>query len=140
MKTPTLVLALLLAAAAPSIGATQTTPPAPDAAQQARNAVKAPTFDLLSPASRAKVQAVIDQVNGGTLTDLRAAVRQIDAVLTPAEAKAVLTERAKTIQALHVNQSPATAADPGRFLLNLSVSRETMRLLREQETAAKPAS
>ena len=140
MKTPSLMFALFLAAGAPSLGAAQPIAPTSDAAQQARDAMKAPTFELLSPASRTKVQAVIDQVNGGALTDLRAAVRQIDAALSPAEAKAVLAERAKTIQAMHVSESPATAADPGRFLLNLSVSREKMRLLREQEMTAKPAS
>ena len=74
--------------------------------QQARDATKTAAFNDLTPANRAKVQAIIDQVNNGQLTDLRAASQQIDAVLSPAESKAVLAERTKMMQTMRANMPP----------------------------------
>jgi hypothetical protein len=141
MKTLIRMLALALAAGAPPAAfAQQTSAPAasspvPDMLhklQQAREAVKGPAFAALTPATRAKVQSVIDQVNGGQLTDLPAAVQQINAALSPAETKAVLAERTKMIESMHIDDGPAKA-NAGRFLLNLSASRETMHRLNQQE-------
>ena len=71
--------------------------------QAARDSAKTAAFNALSAADRAKVQAIVDQVNNGQLTDLRAAAQQIDAALTPAEAKAVLGERDKLMQTMRAN-------------------------------------
>ena len=104
------------------------------------------------PADRAKVQSIIDQVNNGQQTDVRAAVQQIDAALTPDESKAVLGERDKMIAAIKANMPAGQTGpgangggqhgtmgrgnDAGRFLLQVGVSREKMRQLRQ--AAAKP--
>jgi hypothetical protein len=74
--------------------------------QAARDSAKTAAFNDLSAASRAKVQAVVDQVNNGQLTDLRAAAQQIDAALTPSETKAVLAERDKLMQSMRANMPP----------------------------------
>jgi len=57
-------------------------------------------------ANRAKVQSIVDQINNGQLTDMRAAAQQIDALLTPAESKAVLAERDKLMQTMRANMPP----------------------------------
>ena len=94
-----------LAACAQQSNAAENGPPSDVRAQmqQARDAAKAAAFNDLTPASRAKVQSIIDQVNNGQLTDLRAAAQQIDAALTPAETKAVLAERDKMMQTMRAN-------------------------------------
>jgi hypothetical protein len=74
--------------------------------QAAHDSAKTAAFNDLSAGSRAKVQAIVDQVNNGQLTDLRAAAQQIDAVLTPAETKAVLAERDKLMQTMRANMPP----------------------------------
>lgn len=126
--------------------------------QQARDNTKTAALNDLSAANRAKVQSIIDQVNNGQQTDLRAAVQQIDATLSPTESKAVLGERDKMMQTMRANMPPrpdgATGGpgmngpganggqrggpgagrgmnDAGRFLLSLGVSREKMRELRK---------
>jgi hypothetical protein len=71
--------------------------------QAARDSAKTSAFNALSAADRAKVQAVVDQVNNGQLTDLRAAAQQIDAALTPAETTAVLAQRDKLMQTMRAN-------------------------------------
>jgi hypothetical protein len=120
--------------------------------QQARDNAKTAAFNDLTPANRVKVQGIIDQVNNGQLTDLKAATQQINAVLTPAEAKAVLAEADKLKQTMrssmprpegsappnaadHPRGGPwgASANDAGRFLLQLGVSREKLRALRQQQ-------
>jgi hypothetical protein len=145
-------------------------PPADVRAQmdQARADARTAAFAKLSPAHRAGVQAVIDRVNAGKLTDLADAAAQIDANLTPDESAAVLAQRQTLMAAMHHGapngggpppgmQPPGEggappgesgpppgagppgdgqghgthAADAGRFLLMLSVSRETMRALRQ---------
>jgi hypothetical protein len=82
---------------------------------------------------------------------VRAAVQQIDAALTPDESKAVLGERDKMIAAIKANMPAGQTGpganggqhgamgrgnDAGRFLLQVGVSREKMRQLRQ--AAAKP--
>ncbi len=74
--------------------------------QAARDSAKAAAFNDLTPANRAKVQSVIDQVNNGQLTDLKAAAQQIDAALSPAESKAVLGERDKMMASIRANMPP----------------------------------
>jgi hypothetical protein len=119
--------------------------------QQARDNAKTAALNDLSAADRAKVQSIVDQVSNGQLTDLRAAAQQIDAVLTPDESKAVLGERDKMMAAIRANM-PAGAApgapgghpqgamgahhvtDAGGFLLQLSISREKLRALRQAQT------
>jgi hypothetical protein len=125
--------------------------------QQARDNAKTAALADLSAANRAKVQSIIDQVNNGQQTDLKAASQQIDAALTPAESKAVLAERDKMMATMRANMparpdnaGPAGAPgagrggfsgrggnDAGRFLLSLGVSREKMRELRKAQ--APPA-
>ena len=174
MKLSLPVLALLVATGLPLAACAQQSNaaengPSPEVRQQmqqARDATKTAALNDLSPASRAKVQAIVDQVNKGQLTDLRAAAQQIDAAITPAEAKAVLGERDKMMQTVRANMPPrgengpgpngagpngpgpngpganadhprgpwgARANDAGRFLLQLSVSREKIRELRNAQ-------
>jgi len=119
--------------------------------QQARDNAKTAALNDLSPADRAKVQAIIDQVNNGQLSDVKGAVQQIDAALSPDESKAVLGERDKMIAAVKANMPPQNGAAPnggqhngfgrggndaGRFLLQIGVSRERMRAIRAAQ--AKP--
>jgi hypothetical protein len=97
------------------------------------------------------VQAIIDSVNNGQQTDLRAATQQIDAALSPAETTAVLGERTKMMSTIHSampqramsgpgpNGAPPNGAPgahaghkstAGRFLLQVGVSPDKMRELR----------
>lgn len=59
--------------------------------QQARDNAKTASFKALSSDHQAKVQAIVDGFNGGTL-DMATAASQIDAVLTPDETTAVLAQ------------------------------------------------
>jgi hypothetical protein len=131
--------------------------------QAAHDAAKTAAFNDLSPATRAKVQTIVDQINGGQLTDLRSAAQQVDAALTPAESKAVLGERDKMMATMRANMPPrpdgapggpgamaggpnadhprgpgAGGNDAGRFLLQVSVSREKMRELHKAQMQQKP--
>lgn len=111
MKLSFPALAILLAAGLPLAACAQQSNAAengPDAGiraqmQQARDSAKTAAFNDLSAADRAKVQAIVDQVNNGQQTDLRAAAQQIDAALTPAEAKSVLGERDKMMATMRAN-------------------------------------
>jgi hypothetical protein len=116
----------------------------PPAVLQARAAAKTAAFNDLSGADRARVQAIIDQVNNGQLTDLRSAASQIDAILSPAETTAVLAERTKLIQTIRANRPDRSEGAPGtgshrggkhagRFLLQLGVSPEKLRELRQAQ-------
>ncbi|MDB5042457.1 MAG: hypothetical protein JWN27_3183 [Candidatus Eremiobacteraeota bacterium] len=132
----------------------------PPALLQARAAAKTAAFNDLTPSDRAKVQAIIDQVNNGQLTDLRGAASQIDAILSPAETKAVLAERTKMMESFRANMpnradgagpgSPGPNGGPpngapgdggrrgggnhaGRFILQLGVSPDKMRELRQAQ-------
>jgi len=165
MKLSPALLALALAATMPLSACAQSAqaqsqdgpPPAARAQmQQARDAAKTAALNDLSADHRARVQSIVDAVNNGTQTDLRAAATQIDAVLSPDEAKAVLAERTKMMQTMRANMPQGgpngagpgpgrgpdgqgnpngmrRANDAGRFLLQLSVSREKMRELREKQ-------
>jgi hypothetical protein len=132
----------------------------PPAMLQARAAARTAAFNDLSSNDRAKVQAIIDQVNNGQLTDLRGAASQIDAILSPAETKAVLGERTKMMESMRANMpahpdgagpgGPGPNGGPpngapgdgahrgggnhaGRFLLQLGVSPDKMRELRQAQ-------
>jgi hypothetical protein len=114
MKLSLPALALVLAAGFPlsacaqQSNAAENGPPPEVRAQmqQARDTAKTAAFNDLSAANRAKVQSIIDDVNSGKQTDLRAAAQAIDAALTPAETKAVLAERDKMMQTLRANMPP----------------------------------
>jgi hypothetical protein len=168
MKLSLPVLALVvatglpLAACAQQTNAAENGGPSPEIRAQmqaARDNAKTASLNDLSPADRAKVQSVIDQVNNGQLTDMRAAVQQIDAILSPSEKAAVLGERTKMMATIRANMparpdgapnagpgpngAPPNGGpgahgangrggnDAGRFLLQLGVSREKMRALRQ---------
>ena len=111
MKLSLPVLALLVATGLPLAACAQQSNagengPSPEVRQQmqqARDTAKTAAFNDLTPANRAKVQSIIDQVNNGQLTDLRAAAQQIDAALSPTESKAVLGERTKLMQNMRNN-------------------------------------
>jgi hypothetical protein len=159
MKLFPAAFAAVLASAIPLAGLAQQ--PAPPAAPpggpssqmraqmlQARDNARNAALNDLSPDHRARVQGIIDQVNAGTQTDLRAAAQQIDAVLTPSESQAILGERDKMIASMHAQTSQQGAAGPsgqggpagpphrarsndaGRFLLMVGISPERMRALR----------
>ena len=115
MKLSLPVLAVLmatglpLAACAQQSNAAEKQGPSPEIRAQmqaARDSAKTAAYNDLSAANRAKVQSIVDQVNNGQLTDLRAAAQQIDAALTPAETKAVLAERDKLMQTMRANMPP----------------------------------
>ncbi len=171
MKLSPSLLVLALAAAMPLSACAQTAqaqsqdgpPPAARAQmQQARDSAKTAALNDLSADHRARVQSIVDGINNGTQTDMRAAATQIDAVLNPAEQKAVLAERDKMMTAMRANMPQGgpnggpngaggpgrgpggpdgqgnpngmrRANDAGRFLLQLSVSREKMRELRQKQ-------
>jgi hypothetical protein len=166
MKLSPALLALALAATMPLSACAQSAQaqsqdgPPPEVRaqmQQARDGAKTAALNDLSADHRAKVQSVIDGVNNGTQTDLRAAATQIDGILSPGESKAVLAERDKMMQTMRANMPNGgpngagpggtgrgpdgqrnpngmhRANDAGRFLLQLSVSREKMRELRQQQ-------
>jgi hypothetical protein len=126
--------------------------------QQARDNARSAAMNDLRPDHRAKVQAILDKANNAqSMTELVDAAKQIDGVLTPDESKAVLGERDKMMQTVHANmpQGEAPGAgqggqggprngdhggqgggmrnDAGRVLLQLSLSREKMRALREKQ-------
>jgi hypothetical protein len=115
MKLSYPMLALVLAAGIPlsacaqQSNAAENGGPSPEIRaqmQQARDTAKTASLNDLSPATRAKVQSIIDDVNSGKQTDLRAAAQQIDAALSPAESKAVLGERDKMTQTMRANMPP----------------------------------
>jgi hypothetical protein len=114
MKLSLPVLALVLATGLPLAACAQQSNaaengPSPEIRAQmqaARDGAKTASFNALSAADRAKVQAIVDQVNNGQLTDLRAAAQQIDAALTPAETTAVLAQRDKMMQTMRANMPP----------------------------------
>ena len=152
MKLTLPVLALALATGLPLAACAQQSNaaengPSPEVRAQmqaARDSAKTAAFNDLTPADRAKVQAIIDQVNNGQLTDLRGAASQIDAILSPAETTAVLAERTKLQQTIRANMPARADGTPGagshrggthagRFLLQLGVSPEKMRELRQAQ-------
>lgn len=115
-------------------------PPAPPPPElraqfdQARTQAKTAAMNDLSADHRAKVQAILAQVQNGSL-DPRDAGTQIDAILSPGESQAVLGEAKKMHDAIHkavqnagpprghMNRKP----DAGRFLLMLNLNPPPMR-------------
>jgi hypothetical protein len=137
--------AAVLAAAIPSVGIAQQGPPAmPPGAMQARDAAKTASFNDLNPDHRAKVQAIVDKFNSGSLS-MTDATSQIDGILSPDESKAVLGEQEKFRDAMRqqfANQNGGggqyqghggmgmrqrQAPDAGRFLLMMSASPDALR-------------
>jgi hypothetical protein len=122
MKMKVSLLALGLAAAIPLAAAAD---PAPGSAagpgspemraqfERVRTETRTAVFAGLSADHRAQVQAIVDKVNAGTLTDPLDAAKQIDAVLTPDETKAVLAERAKLVGSMHGGAPGGAAPAPG---------------------------
>ena len=98
--------------------------------EQARAQAKTAAFNDLSADHRAKVQAILAQVQSGSLEPQDAA-SQIDAVLSPSESQAVLGEAQKMRDAMQKafgNDGPPRGMmnrkpDAGRVLLMLSRSR-----------------
>ena len=91
----------------PSYGA-----PPPDVQhyEQARNRARTHAMMALSVDHRAKVSAVLARVRAGQLMSLQDAVRQIEAVLTPKEARAVISINADLL--LHYTK-PFVPPDAG---------------------------
>lgn len=134
------------------------------AMMKARDDARAAAFAALSANDRTKVQAIVDQVNAGKLTDLRDAAQQIDAALTPQESKAVVAQAQKLRDAMRQartstggpNAAPPASPPPGAggpggpnggehgrmmndagaVLLQLSVDPQVMRNLRHSENGA----
>ena len=77
--------------------------------QKTRDDTRAAAFNDLAPTHRAQVQSIVDRLNAGSLSDLRAVAQQIDALLTPDEAKAVLAERDKMREAMRARFREAGA-------------------------------
>ncbi|GAC1426234.1 MAG: hypothetical protein NVSMB5_20710 [Candidatus Velthaea sp.] len=63
--------------------------------EQIRSAGHTAAFDALTADHKVQVQAIVDRVASGAIADRRTAVQQIDAILTPEEAKNVLAAGAK---------------------------------------------
>jgi len=160
MKTKVSLLALGLAAAIP-LAAVADQPTGPGAGggppemrgqfERARSETRAVVLADLSADHRAQVQEIVDKVNAGTLPNPLDAVKQIDAILTPDETKAVLAERAKLGVAMHrgapdgagpppagpppggpppggppPGAASAPPVSPGQFILRLSIAPEKM--------------
>lgn len=83
---------------------------------QARGDAKTASYNALSADHRAKVQAIVDKFNDGTIADPRDAATQIDAVLTPDESKAALAQRDALHAAMRAafaqNGAPGTQSGP----------------------------
>jgi hypothetical protein len=164
MKLSVSVLALAMAAAMPltvyaQVNAQSNDGPPPEVRaqmQRARDNAKAAAMNDLSPDHRAKVQAIISKANNAqSMSDLIDAAKQIDGVLTPDESKAVLGERDKMMQTIHANMPQGAGPvpgpggehhgpgagmrdDAGRFLLQLSISREKMHELHQKQQTQTP--
>jgi len=126
-----------------------TTGPSADARAamtQARNDAKTASLNALSADHRAKVQAIVDQFNSGSSTDLVTPPKAIDAILSPGEVTAVLAQETKmrdAMRALNANGQAGAAGpargnstrkrtpDAGRFLFSAMASRERLRAARQ---------
>jgi hypothetical protein len=120
MKMRLSLLALGLAAAIPLAAAAEPAAPAGDGSpemraqfERDRAETRTAVFADLSADHRAQVQAIVDKVNAGTLSNPLDAARQIDAILTPDEAKAVLAKRAKLGAAMHRGAREGAGPPPG---------------------------
>jgi hypothetical protein len=101
------------------------------AMQQARDNAKTAAYNDLSADHRGKVQAIVNQVQSGSLSREDGAA-QIDKVLTADESKAVLGESQKMREAMRQAFANANGGahgmhrgnrqpDAGRFLLMISL-------------------
>jgi hypothetical protein len=117
---------------------------------QARTAAHDASFAALSADHRKTVQMTVDAFNAGKV-DMLAGAQQIDAVLSPDEAQAVLAEQKKMRDAMRAAreqngggggggggyQGPRNGQnrtpDAGRFLINVSASPDKLREIREQQ-------
>ena len=89
-------------------------PPSPQqqaAMEKLRADAKASAYAALTPAHAASVQGIVAQVAAGTL-DRRAAAGQIDALLSPDEAKAVLAAETKSRAAMRAAFAGAGGPPP----------------------------
>jgi hypothetical protein len=152
-----LLFAFALAAAlVPAAAAAQATPPPggppPDRAklEEFRAVARVNALKNLSVDHQAKIQAIVSAVGAGTLP-LRDGAKQIDAILTPDESKAILAQEQQireTMMAMRgganpnppppgapPGQGPGQGAQPnaGRFLLRLLLTPQQMRALRDQQ-------
>jgi hypothetical protein len=111
---------------------------------QIRADTKTSAFKALSADHQTKVQAVITQFDGGSVS-MADAVTQIDAILTPDESKAVIAQGQQMNDAMRkIFESanggspppgppgggqgpPRRAPDAGRILLRLSASPDALR-------------
>jgi hypothetical protein len=121
MKPLVLASIVFLFAGAPAI-AQQGPPPGPgdspppevrERLDQARAGARTQAMNALSADHQAKVGAIVSRVKAGQLTDLHAVVQQIDAILSPKEAQAVLTARDKLMADLRNAAPPADGPGPG---------------------------
>jgi hypothetical protein len=162
MKRLLVLLALCASVAVPPAAFAQPAPPMPGGPspeqratmEKIRTDAKAAAYGTLTPAHASAVTAIVAQVAAGTL-DRRAARRQIDALLTPDEQKAVLAASDKARDAMRAAMGPGgpprgaggpppgagpppPGAEPppggrfgppsaGRFLMMVSLSRDQMR-------------
>ncbi len=132
MKHHIVIAATLAAMLSPLAVLAQGAPPPEMRAQmeQLRTQYKTAVLNGLSADHRAKVQAILAQVQSGSL-DPRDASGQIDAILSPAETQAVLGEAQKLHEAMQKAMEQAQAQhhrgmgghkpDAGRFLMMLSM-------------------
>lgn len=123
--------------------------------QQARDAAKAASLNALSSDHQAKVQTIVTAFDDGTL-DIATAGAQIDAVLTPDEATAVLAQQQTMRDAMRAafagnggsgrmggrgmrgnGNGQARKPDAGQFLLSVAADpqkfRDAMRALRDKQ-------
>lgn len=121
MKSLLVVLALCATVALPVAASAQAGPPGmggpPSAQQRAameklRADAKASAYAALTPGHATSVQGIVAQVAAGSL-DRRAAAAQIDALLTPDEAKAVLAAEAKSRAAMRAAFAGGAPPPPG---------------------------
>jgi hypothetical protein len=154
MKRPLVLLALCASVAMPLAAFAQPAPPMPGAPSPEQRAMmeklradaKTAAYGALTPAHAAAVTAIVGQVTAGSL-GRRAAGKQIDALLTPDEQKAVLSAAGtsrKAMMAAMGGPPPGRGGPPpgsgpprdggrfgppsaGRFLLMVSMTRGQMR-------------
>ncbi len=110
-----LVLAISLPAAAWAQSAQGQGPPPEMRAQmdQVRQNAQTAVSNDLSADHRSKVQAIVAQVNNGSLSRQDASA-QIDAILSPAESKAILADQQKTRAAMRqIFQNANEGGGPG---------------------------
>jgi hypothetical protein len=161
-----LTLAALTAVLATPLAALAQSGPPPDGQgpppeirakmEQLRASIRTEALTALSADHRKAVQAVLDQVASGKLKDAREAAKQIDAIVTPDETKAVLATRDALRNEMrgmmgpppggapqggppqggppqgggdHHDGGPPRMNDAGFYLLQLSLTREQMRAL-----------